>query len=356
MLENILRKVIPYKIKMKLKYLISISKKKKLEKYKHIKKIIYCLVPSHGNLGDQAIVYATRKFLNDNFKEYKVLEFERDEIYTYGKSIKYILNNDDIILLHGGGNMGNLYIQEEKPRRFIIDKFRNNKIISMTQTITFTDDSKGKKEKRKTSKIYNKNNNLILLAREDKSYKTMKKLFVNCKIIKVPDIVFYLEDLFKINNNRKYIMTCLRKDKESYFREKTEELLKELKNNYSNIVESDTTINKSINKNIREKELFKIWDDFRNAKIIITDRLHGMIFATITKTPCIVLRSLDYKVIESYKWVENLNYIRFVKQININNIKLLIEELGNLKDIDKTNFREEYFMKLKDTLVRKIYG
>ncbi|PRR76503.1 polysaccharide pyruvyl transferase family protein [Clostridium thermopalmarium] len=345
-MDRIIKRIIPRKLKFKLEYALSISKKKELAKYKNTKKIIYCLVPAHGNLGDQAIAYATEKFLHDNFKEYEVLEFERDEIYKYGQAIKSILNKDDLIILHGGGNMGNLYIQEEEPRRFIINNFKNNKIISMTQTITFTDDNKGNIEKEKTIKSYNKNSNLTLLAREDKSYETMCKLFKNNKVIEVPDIVFYLEDLFEANQKRSYIMTCLRKDKESYFKEKTEKFLEEIKNTYKNVVESDTTVNRTVNKNSREKELFKIWNDFKNAKVVITDRLHGMIFATITKTPCIVLRSLDHKVIESYKWVKNLNYIRFIEDLDIENIKMLIEELSNLKNMDRTYFKEKYFYKL----------
>ncbi|MFB8735822.1 polysaccharide pyruvyl transferase family protein [Bacillus sp. SL00103] len=34
------------------------------------------------------------------------------------------------------------------------------------------------------------------------------------------------------------------------------------------------------------------------AQVVVTDRLHGMIFCAITKTPCVVLRSFDHKVME----------------------------------------------------------
>ena len=36
------------------------------KKYKDKKKIIHILTPLHGNMGDQAIVYATNKYLRDN--------------------------------------------------------------------------------------------------------------------------------------------------------------------------------------------------------------------------------------------------------------------------------------------------
>lgn len=349
-IKSLITKLIGEERKNKLKYDFSSIHFYKFENIKKEKKILYLLVPIHGNLGDQAIAYATRKFLADKFGGYEVIEFERDEIYRYGLALKKVLNKDDIIVLHGGGNMGTLYIKEEEPRRLIIDNFRNNKIISMTQTITFSDDDEGDKEKEKTIKSYNNNPNLTLLAREDKSYEIMSELFKNNSVIKVPDIVLYLEDLFEVNKDRSYIMTCLRKDKESVFKEKTDEFLSELKKCYEDVIESDTVIKDLVTIDTREQELFKIWNDFRNAKVIITDRLHGMIFATITKTPCIVLRSLDHKVIESYKWLKDLNYIRFTDELDIDHIKILIEELSVLKDLDKTSFKEKYFNELADKI------
>ena len=85
-MKNIRSRIVS--IKLKLSYLLSNLKSSELKQYKNKKKIIYCLVPIHGNMGDQAIAYATRKYLMDNFKEYEILEFERDEIYKYGLAIK----------------------------------------------------------------------------------------------------------------------------------------------------------------------------------------------------------------------------------------------------------------------------
>ena len=121
---------------------------------KEDKKIFHLSIPSHGNMGDQAIAYATYKFLRDNFPEYKIIEVYRDDIYEKYYSIKKILNKEDIIVTIGGGNMGNLWTREEIIRRFIFEKFKNNKIISMPQTISFTQDEEGKKELEKSKKIY----------------------------------------------------------------------------------------------------------------------------------------------------------------------------------------------------------
>ncbi|MVX63209.1 polysaccharide pyruvyl transferase [Clostridium chromiireducens] len=324
-------------------YYFSNRKFDEIKKYKNVKKVIFALSPKYGNMGDQAIAYATKKFFVDNFKEYKLLEFERDEFYSYSKAIEKIINEDDIIAMQGGGNMGNLYLREEWARRHVIRHFNKCKIISMPTTLSFTRDRSGESHKEQMKKIYNCNEKLILLAREEKSFNMMQNLF-EVKSVKVPDIVFYLEDIFEPKYNRNNnIMVCLRNDKESYWKDKKSEFIVNLKLRYNNVTESDTVIHRDIDINKREEELFNIWNKFRNSKVVITDRLHGMIFAFITKTPCVILRSSDHKIIESYKWIEGINYIKFVNDLEFNTVNTKIHELIKLTTFDKTNFKKEYF-------------
>ena len=350
MLSKITQKIIGNENMNDLKYYGGIRKYKYLKKYKNTKKIIYLLVPHHGNIGDQAIVYATIKFFNDKFKDYKLLEFYRDDIYDYGYSIKKILNKDDIIILQGGGNIGNLYIKEEITRRFVLNKFKGNKIISMPQTMYFTNDEEGNLEKIKTKNIYSNIDNLLLLAREDKSYIDMKSLFQKNKVLEVPDIVFYLEDLFKESNDRDGVLVCLRSDKESIYKDKKKKFIEEINNHYKKVTLGDTVVNRFVDKEDRKDELFNLWNQFRSSKVVITDRLHGMLFSVITKTPCIVLRSLDYKVIGTYEWIKDLNYVQFVDDLDSEKIIKLIDELSNLSHLDNTNFKEKYFSDLASKL------
>lgn len=325
---------------------------RKFKEWKHKKKIVYLLTPNHGNMGDQAIAYATEKYLRENFKEYDILEFHKNEIYKYAETIKMLLNEDDLIVLHGGGNLGNLYMPEENARRFIIKNFPKNKIISMTQTISFTKDDEGQEELGKTKEIYNNHKDLTIIARENFSFKIMKEELVNCKIINNPDIVFYLSDTFNDNiENRKNIMTCLRSDKESILGNQKQAFLDNLKIKYNNIFEYDTVIDKDLDKSNRYIELKNMFDKFTNSKVVITDRLHGMVFCVITKTPCIVTKSLDHKVIGTYEWVKDLNYIKLVDNLNFDEIEPLMKELINSKEKSQINFKEKYFDSLKSRII-----
>ena len=51
--------------------------------------------------------------------------------------------------------------------------------------------------------------------------------------------------------------------------------------------------------------------EFSTARLVITDRLHGMVFAAITGTACIAFRNYNYKIEGTYEWIEYLQYIQF---------------------------------------------
>ena len=47
-----------------------------------------------------------------------------------------------------------------------------------------------------------------------------------------------------------------------------------------------------------------------------------MIFAAITGTPCIVMSNSNHKIEETYNsWLHDCNYIKFIKQFNIEDFK-----------------------------------
>ena len=53
--------------------------------------------------------------------------------------------------------------------------------------------------------------------------------------------------------------------------------------------------------------------EFASCKLVITDRLHGMIFSAITGTKCFALDNLSKKVSGGYEWVKDLGYITLCK-------------------------------------------
>lgn len=318
----------------------AIKKLQVYKKFKDQKKIIYLLSPEHGNLGDQAIAIAIKKMLEDKYKDNMVFEFSLEE-YTYlKKSISKNIGIKDPIYLHGGGNLGNLYINEEIQRRDVIKRFPENKITIMPQSISFTNDERGIREMEITKKIYNNHKNLNIICREEKSFKTAETLFQKNNLFFSPDSVLYLSDYYKKNTKRDGVLFALRRDKEKVVDDlKIVKIKKILMNLNEEATNQDTIIDKKININNRINEFDNILNSFSKSKLVVTDRFHGAIFSYITNTPCIVFKSLDHKISEGIKWFSNVEFIHYAEN-NENfeelvNYMLSMEVKGNNEVLKK---------------------
>ena len=316
--------------------------------------LIIMQVAKHGNLGDQAIALAQRKYLEENFPKSNIIEVPLEDTINKIKDIQEIkdkIKKEDIIFIHGGGNLGDLYIREELIRRYIIKKFPDNKIILFPQTIYFSDTEYGRLELIESKKIYNKHKYLTITARERKSFEIMKKEFPNTNIILTPDIVLSLNEVQ--NLERKGIMTCLRSDNEKYITDDQKEKIFSILNQYYNeFTKVDTIIKGDVEFQKREEILKNFWKSISSSEVVITDRLHGMIFCAITQTPCIVLKNSNYKIEETYKeWLKDLEYIKLIDIKEIENLFDIIEELKSLNNKPKKiNPNTTKFQKLKKAI------
>ena len=299
-----------------------------------MKKIVIMGIPHHGNLGDNAIAYSEEKLIKTYFNNYEYFEMPEDNLYKCAKRVKKFINDEDIILLHGGGNIGDTYETPEKGRREVIKQFPNNKIIVFPQTAFFSDTEKGKEELEKSKEIYNSHKKLTLLAREKKSYRLMKEYFDKNKIYLTPDIVMTLK--IESNQKRENALLLFRNDKEKTL---NNDAIEKIKNEVTLYKFSDMNVGEKILNNVagkyRDCLLNNKFDEFKTAELVITDRLHGMIFAAITETPCIVFSNFNHKIEESYSWLSNLNYIKYCN--NIDKIGEYIQELKGVKDIKYDN-------------------
>ena len=161
----------------------------------------------------------------------------------------------------------------------------------------------------------------------------MKEHFFNAKIHLTPDIVMTLCKNERTNINREGTLLLFRMDKEKTL---NEEKVKEIVNKKcNNVTVSDMNLGKgivNIGGKLRDEILENKFNQIKKHKLVITDRLHGMIFAAITETPCIAFGNFNHKISESYKWFENLKYIQFCNEID--NLEESIDELNKLTKND----------------------
>lgn len=307
--------------------------------------------PAHTNIGDHAIAEAEIVFIKRNFPNRVLIEI--NQVYHF-KLIDFIKSNiscTDILLLHGGGNLGNQYLHEERIRRSVIENFSLNKIIIFPQTIYYTSDEIGQKELSTTQQLFKKHKKLTLIAREDVSNELMTSYFPFQKVLLMPDIVFSLNRL-KPELPRKGALMVLRNDEEKILNSEQHNKLDNLAKRYfETVTYSDMHYHKWVRTaRGRAKLLQEKFNQFKSAEIVITDRLHGMVFAAITGTPCIAFSNYNQKVSGTYKWIENLNYIKFLR--NIDNVEQEINELNNL--VEKDVYDESIYKSLYSQIITAI--
>jgi pyruvyl transferase EpsI len=318
---------------------------KKLKNNKGNKKYIFLIgTPLHENLGDHAIAMAEINFLNTYFPNINIYEIpEPFFIHCYSRFKKII--KDSTLIITGGGNMGTLWFHNEKLYRKIVEDFPKNKVIFFPQTIYFENSNWGNKEFEISKNTYNNHKNLHFCAREKNSYYIMKKDFKKNNVILVPDIVMFLKKDLPVYQ-RNGILLCFRKDIESILNHKMKKDIHKKASSFSkniNYIDNISITDISINdrKDFLEKKLI----EYKKAKLIITDRLHGMIFSLITGTPCIALPNCNKKIIGTYDWIKDVEYIKLAHSIN--EITLYIEELNGIKNIGYDNEKFlPYFKKI----------
>lgn len=347
---NIIKKIYKKFIKIYTEFILGIAEKIEIKKflklYKNKKKILLFLTPEYANLGDHAITLAIIELLKEKYKDNLILEFTFGRYKRNKKVINELINQNDIIILSGGGNFGNLYMEAENMRRSIIEKFKYNKIISMPQSITYTNDEKGRKELEKSKKIFEKHLDLNIIARDKKSYEYGKQYFTSNNIFLAPDSVLYWEDKIKINKIREGIILTLRSDKEKVLsNDKRQIILNYLAEKQISYTFNDTLLIYHMNRETREYEVKNMLRKISSAKLNITDRFHGVIFSVITNTPVIVFKSLDHKIEEGVKWFKHLDWVHYVTTVEEAE-KLIDKYMNSEYKVEKENY--ELKEKLKE--------
>jgi pyruvyl transferase EpsI len=101
-----------------------------------------------------------------------------------------------------------------------------------------------------------------------------------------------------------------------------------------------------------EKTLERFWDMLRHRQVVVTDRLHCMIFCALTRTPCVVLSNSNHKIEGVYRtWLESLPYITFSGNLHVEDLLAAVAHLKglDLRDVPPLDLTDE-FQPLRDAL------
>ncbi len=145
--------------------------------------------PDHVNIGDQLIWQGEIDFLEK-------LNIEP----SYSTSLFYFdwrpFDKNTLILLHGGGNFGDVWEEHQGFRMKVIETYTDNDIVVFPQSVQYYDEAQIKKD----AKRFATHKNVTICARDQHSFDLLKKHFSNT-IIMLPDMAFCI-DMSKWKKNQ----------------------------------------------------------------------------------------------------------------------------------------------------------
>ncbi|MDD2971664.1 MAG: polysaccharide pyruvyl transferase family protein [Lachnospiraceae bacterium] len=305
--------------------------------------------PVHSNLGDHLIADNCINFIQKlGFQTVvDIPEFYYD---LFGKTIK--LRQTDIIFIVGGGWLGNDY-EDSNIICQIIRQWPRNKIVIFPQTIHFS--AQGKyNDADEIGEILHSFKNVLLCVREKKSYVTaIEVLKLPCdRVLLSPDITLFSSVYLNKNDAKHGVILSIRNDRESINKNLNftiKKILEELKLEHT---ESSTVIkNKIVPLALRSKIIHDKLEEYGQSNLVITNRLHSMIFAMLSRTKCMAFDNSTHKVSETISnWLSDNPNIHYVTTSDYLNLRDEISMIINTNYIDYSFSNKQVFEELANRI------
>ncbi|WP_421241571.1 polysaccharide pyruvyl transferase family protein [Aeromonas enteropelogenes] len=252
------------------------------------KRIAYIDIPMHYNVGDLLIYLGTEEFFKKNDID---VVYRSDVNKTSLSALKHV----DAIVFHGGGNFGDLYTIHQSLREKVLSKFTNKLIVCLPQTIHFTSEC----SLTTSAAIFAKHPNFHFFVRDVKSLELAERFTDKAKLM--PDMAHSLHPLVDVtevgptNSMPKKILSLARRDIESFSNAASRNIHKRgfdwdelITLNEIAILRACTILRmikpelaiKLWHKNTKDVA-FKSYQFFQQHDVVYTDRLHGLILASL---------------------------------------------------------------------------
>ena len=273
--------------------------------------------PTVHSIGDHAQMLAIEKWFTKVYPDYDVVKYHRSTpMILY--PMKRFMKPKDLIFIHSSGDFGDFYGTWHKTRKQIIASFPNNLIIQLPVTVHYIN----KGNLFEDTEFFKDRKNLLIMCRDPASYQIVKDNF-DCHSMLVSDFVYSLKPKLT-NHNRKGAMVVLREDQETNFNSDflmrfrankfpryirgvarainypyrkfkrfgfIRKIKDEYRSKYGTVVFEDVQVsNEDITDEKRERIVSEVLEYYQRFELVVTDRLHGMIFSELTNTSCLTIR------------------------------------------------------------------
>jgi pyruvyl transferase EpsI len=278
-------------------------------------RLIVALAADYGNLGDVALTRALLSFAGRHYSSHRPYLLCAGRVFHDLRGVARAADRDDVLAIVGGGNMGDRHPDFEDARCHLVRAFRRNRIVSFPQSFDFSETPAGRRGLARSRTAYGSHPRLRLFARENESFRRMRAALPGCQVDLAPDTVLTL-DLAPSGPRDLPLLVCLRQDAEARLRaDRRAAIVDALRRFASGAVVTDTQLPEPPRLSFPEYERYldALWAQFARAKCVVTDRLHGLIFSVITRTPCVVIESINHKIRSTYEtWLSGLSSVRLL--------------------------------------------
>lgn len=271
--------------------------------------------PRHKNAGDSLIYSGERAYL-------KALGVERAYTVDINRYIDNVLRTrlkGGVVLFHGGGNLGDVWPEYQAFREFLIPGLRNERVVILPQSIKFRDP----KNAERANRIFAEHGNLTLMVRDQLSMQRAAESLPDVHVVYCPDMAFGNGPLSRVRAVDQPFVFISRQDHEKQTNTDSVLLSRYATDWETGMSRADRIrwmrlktpgiIYKRVPSAIQpafervaERSLDAMADlNLRSAmrmisrgKVLITDRLHAHVLATLMGVPNIVLDN-NYKKISA---------------------------------------------------------
>jgi pyruvyl transferase EpsO len=172
------------------------------------KRVVLYDYPLHLNVGDLLIQKGTEQF----FAENKIHIWKRYSVYDMPASIRG-MDDEVVILCHGGGNLGDLYPLFQNGRDRVLELYPRNPILMLPQTVHFESQDR----MQQSMERLRAHANCHIFARDEHSLEILQRAGVH-RSSAMPDMAHYLWGSLLANESVGFEaqpLRLVRRDKES---------------------------------------------------------------------------------------------------------------------------------------------
>jgi len=268
--------------------------------------------PNHSNVGDSAIWLGEIAYFTTVVSG-KILWVSDCSFADRGSLPAF--SSGALIVIHGGGNFGDLWPRHQYHRERIIRHYRNHRIVQLPQSIHFTEPVNATR----CSEVLNDHPDFHLCVRDYSSLKLATSLHRGSSYL-CPDMALFLDppvpppDIDPLSD----IIALLRTDKEmvSEFRDRAE--FDNINIHLTDWLSEPVTLARCLNQISRhfpmplqslQQFVLNLMATERvrrgctlltSGKVVITDRLHGHILCTLLNIPHVILDN-SYQKISAFR-------------------------------------------------------